>query len=151
MYQYAKANILMHRSNRVRQAASHAFVSDMFQALKAVRRHIKWKHVARSMAMNILTKGVAKRLIFSLLLAGSLGGCAYYGPPPSGYDSYSYGYPTYAGPPVSLDLGFGFYDYGRVHHRGHRAHHGHHGGYRGAHHGNRGFRDGGRGRHRGWR
>lgn len=94
--------------------------------------------------MNILTTGVAKRLIFSLLLAGSLGGCAYYGPPPATYDPYpySYGYPTYVGPPVSLDLGFGFYDYGRAHHhRGHgRVHHGH-----------RGFSQGGRGHHRGWR
>lgn len=104
--------------------------------------------------MNILTKGAAKRLIFSLLLAVSLGGCAYYGPPPSGYDSYpySYGYPSYVGPPVSIDLGFGFYDYGRVHHsRGHRTHHGYHGGYRGGHHGQRGSRHAGRGQRRGWR
>ena len=104
--------------------------------------------------MNILLKGAAKRLIFSLLLAGSLGGCAYHGPAPSGYDAYpySYAYPSYVGPPVNIDLGFGFHDYGRAHHfRGHRAHHGYHGGYRGDHHGNRAFRQGGRGHHRGWR
>lgn len=100
--------------------------------------------------MNILRQGAAKRLIFSLLLAGSLGGCAVYGPPAGAYDPYpfAYGAPTYVGPPVSLDLGLGFYDFGRVHHRGHRAHHGHqHGlrghysrGHRGVHHGNRGLR-----------
>ena len=92
--------------------------------------------------MKMLTTGVAKRLIFSLLLAGSLGGCAYYGPPSSGYDAYpySYGSPTYYGPPVTIDLGFGYYNYGRSHHGGYRG--GHHG-YRGGAHGNRGHRHGG--------
>ena len=98
--------------------------------------------------MKMLSTGVAKRLIFSLLLAGSLGGCAYYGPA-GAYDPYpySYGGPAYVGPPVSLDLGFGFYDVGRSYHRGHhghgyRSHHnrGHRGG---VHHGNRGLRHGG--------
>lgn len=106
--------------------------------------------------MKMLTTGVAKRLIFSLLLAGTLGGCAYYGPP-AAYDPYpySYGTPVYVGPPVSLDLGLGFYNDGRSfhrgHHHGHRAHHhhrGHHGGVHhghrgGGHHGDRGFRHGG--------
>lgn len=104
--------------------------------------------------MNVPVKGVAKRLIFSLLLAGFLGGCAYYGPAPGAYDPYpySYGAPTYVGPPVSVDLGFGFYDYGRAYHRGHHGHHGHrahhHRGHRGGvHHGHRGWR----GPLRGWR
>ncbi|HEY0491027.1 MAG TPA: hypothetical protein VGD30_16065 [Telluria sp.] len=98
--------------------------------------------------MKIPGAGVAKRLIFSLLLAGSLGGCAYYGPP-GAYDPYpySYGAPVYVGPPVSLDLGFGFYDYGRSYHRGHQHGHRvqHYRGHRGGvHHGNRGFGQGGR-------
>ena len=111
--------------------------------------------------MKILAKGAAKRLIFSLLLAGSLGGCAVYGPPPAAYGPapYAYGPPMYAGPSVSLDLGFGFYDFGRAYHRGHRVHHGHHHGFRGhhgrghrsVHHGHRGWRGGGHGHHRGWR
>lgn len=93
--------------------------------------------------MKIPTTGVAKRLIFSLVLAGSLGGCAYYGPP-SAYDTYPYGYgtPTYVGPPVSIDLGFGYYDFDRIHRGDYRGHN--HYGYRGgAHHGSRGFRPGG--------
>ena len=104
--------------------------------------------------MKILTKGAAKRLICSLLIGGALAGCAVYGPPPAAYDPYpySYGRPVYVGPPVSFDLGFGFYDVGRVHHqRGHGVHHRHHHGprapqhqrgQRGAHHGHRGLRGG---------
>ena len=65
--------------------------------------------------MNNMT-GAAKRLIFSLLVAGSLGGCAVYAP-------YPYEQSGYYGPaPVSLDLGFYGYGHGRGHDRG-----GHHG------------------------
>lgn len=104
--------------------------------------------------MKIQLRGAAKRLIFSLLMGGALAGCAVYGPPPAAYDAYPYGYgrPVYVAPPVSLDLGFGFYDFGRTyHHRGHgfqhrhhhgpRAHH-HQRGHRGVHHGHRGFQRG---------
>jgi hypothetical protein len=72
-----------------------------------------------------------KRLFLSLLLAVGVGGCAVYGPPYGTYDPYYYNYgpPVYVGPPVSLDLGFGFYERGHggrgYHHRGH-----HYGGYR---------------------
>jgi hypothetical protein len=63
--------------------------------------------------MNIQLKGAAKRLTLSLLTAVSASGCAYYAPPYAAYDPYYYGYsqPYYVGPPVSLSLGFGFYDY----------------------------------------
>jgi len=65
-----------------------------------------------------------------LLLAAGLGGCAVYGPPYAAYggDAYpgygypAYGYPTYIGPPVTFDLGFGYYSGHRHHH--HRGHHG---------------------------
>jgi hypothetical protein len=105
--------------------------------------------------MKSTIKGAAKRLVISLLLACGLGGCAYYGPPYAPYDSsypyYSYG-PGYAYPPVSLDLGFTYFDHGSRHHGGHgwghhggRGHHGfHHGG--GGHHG---FHHGGGRHHRG--
>lgn len=89
-------------------------------------------------------------MVAALLLAGGLGGCVY--APPYAYDSaypgYHGGYPGYAGPPVSLDLGFNFYDRPRYpgnRHHGWR-HHGdwprHHGGYH--HRGGWGY---GRGRH----
>lgn len=104
--------------------------------------------------MGTRLKGAAKRLLISLLLASGLGGCAVYGPPYA-YDSYpggyGYGYPAYVGPPVTLDLGFQFYDHG---HR-HGYHHGYHHGYRGhgggGWHGGRGW-NGDRGHHggRGW-
>jgi hypothetical protein len=86
--------------------------------------------------MNLHLKGAAKCLIFSLLAAASLGGCAYYEAYPSGYgyDAYPYGQPGYAGapyyvgPPISLDLRFESRRGGG--HHGHRGHHGghHHGG-----------------------
>lgn len=86
-----------------------------------------------------------RRIVAVLLLAGGLGGCVY--APPYAYDSTYpayYGYPTYAGPPVSLDLGFSFYDGPR--HHGVRHHGwGHRGGW-GGHHRGGGWR-GGRGRH----
>ena len=102
--------------------------------------------------MDMRIKGAAKRLILSLLLALGLGGCAVYGPPYSAYDSYYPGYaaPVYVGPPIALDLGFGFYDHGYRHHRGHGyRHHGGHG-YRhhGGHHGGGHHRRGGHGRGR---
>ena len=66
-----------------------------------------------------------RRLSLALLLAGGLGGCAVYAPPYAAYDPYysypSYGYPTYVGPPISLDFGFGYYEH-RHSYRGH--HHG---------------------------
>ena len=105
--------------------------------------------------MTILPKGAAKRLLFSLLAGVALSGCAVYGPPPGAYDPYPYGYgqPVYGGPPVSIDLGLGYYSVGRAyHHRGHGYHHRHHHaprvhhhqrGHRGVHHGHRGFRGGG--------
>jgi hypothetical protein len=70
--------------------------------------------------MNTQMKGAAKRLILSLLVATSASGCAYYAPPYAAYEPYAYGYsqPYYVGPPVSLDLGFGFYDYHGGGHRG---------------------------------
>jgi hypothetical protein len=63
--------------------------------------------------MNTQMKVAAKRLTLSLLVTVSATGCAYYGPPYAVYDPYYYGYtqPYYVGPPISLDLGFGFYDY----------------------------------------
>ena len=92
--------------------------------------------------MTLLTTGAAKRLILSLVTGVALSGCAYYGPPPAAYDAYPYAYgpPVYGAPPVSIDLGFGFYDVGRAHH--HRGHGLRHGGHRGAYHGHRGHRRG---------
>lgn len=49
-------------------------------------------------------KGAAKRLVFSLLAASSLAGCAGYGPydtEESYYDSFSPGYVEHGGPQVS--------------------------------------------------
>lgn len=90
--------------------------------------------------MKTQTKGVAKRLVISLLLVAGLGGCAVYGPPYSAYDGgYGYGAgPAYVYPPVSVDLGFSYYDRGPRYNRGHGWGH-HHGRW---HHG--------RGHHRGW-
>lgn len=75
-----------------------------------------------------LPKGAAKRLTLSLALLSALGGCAVYGPPspvPYGYYGMAangqplyaappvYGGPYYApayiGPPISLNLGLGFW------------------------------------------
>lgn len=73
-----------------------------------------------------------KRLILSLAACAALSGCVYaplpyaYDAAPAYYGPYSYAYPTYVGPPVSLD--FGFYE--------HRYSGGHGwGGYRGGWHG----------------
>ncbi|WP_306397534.1 hypothetical protein [Telluria beijingensis] len=101
--------------------------------------------------MNLQMMGAAKRLIFSLLLASGIGGCAVYGPPyaihDAGYapaygystystypaDSYYGGYPytgpAYAYPPLSLGLGFSYYDRGPRHDRGHGWGHRHRGGH----------------------
>jgi hypothetical protein len=80
-------------------------------------------------------KGAAKRLVISLLLACGLGGCAVYGPPYAPYEStYPYGGPAYVYPPVSLDLGFTYYDRGPRYYDGPR----YYGGPRWGHH-NRGF------------
>ena len=87
-----------------------------------------------------------RRLILSLAAGAALSGCVY-APLPYAYDAapvaapayygpYSYAYPTYVGPPVSLN--FGFYE-----HR-YRGGHGW-GGYRGGWGG--GYRGGWRGRH----
>ena len=107
--------------------------------------------------MNLQIKGAAKRLTFSLLLACGLGGCVAYGPPYATYDgayvpaygyssyssypyygAYPYSSPAYAYPPVTLGLGFSYYDRGPRHY-GHGHHHG-----RGHYHG--GHRHGGHGR-----
>lgn len=87
-----------------------------------------------------------RRVGVALLLAAGLGGCAVYGPPYAAYDPYSsygypaYGYPTYVGPPISLDLGFGYYS-------GHR--HYHHGGHGHGWRSHRGWSGHGGGHHRG--
>jgi len=84
--------------------------------------------------MNTPGMRAVKRLAVGLLIAGNLGGCAVYGPPyAAAYDPYyypSYGYPTYVGPPVSLNFGLGYYDrgYGHYHH-GHGKYHGGRGWY----------------------
>jgi hypothetical protein len=118
--------------------------------------------------MNLQIKGAAKRLTFSLVLAAGLGGCVAYGPPYATYDgayvpaygyssysaypyygAYPYASPAYAYPPVTLGLGFSYYDrgsrhYGHGHHHGRGHYHGghgwrgHHGGHGGRHHGGRG-------------
>ena len=69
--------------------------------------------------MNTRNVPVLKRCAAGLLLAAGLGGCAVYGPPYGAYDPYygNGGYSTYAGPPVEVNLGLGYYgdrrDYGR--------------------------------------
>jgi len=89
--------------------------------------------------MNTPGMHAVKRLAAGLLVAGSLGGCAVYGPPyAAAYDPYyypGYAYPTYVGPPVALNFGFGYYDRGYRH------------GYYGKHHG---YRSHGWSGHRGW-
>lgn len=51
--------------------------------------------------MEKVTKGVAKRLIFSLLALSALGGCAVYGPPgPYVYGTDTNGQPLYEAAPV---------------------------------------------------
>lgn len=98
--------------------------------------------------MDTPKTGALRRVVITLLLAAGLGGCVY-APPYAAYDaSYpAYAYPTYVGPPIALDFGFGFYDgprhghYRRHHHHGWRHHGGHHRGGWG--HG----RGRGRGRH----
>lgn len=88
--------------------------------------------------MDKQLKGAAKRLIFSLLVATMLSGCAIYEPAYPGYAPYqpypygSYAYPGgpyYVGPPVSLDLWFGSVSGG---HRGGWGG-GHRGGWGGRH------------------
>lgn len=91
--------------------------------------------------MNIHITSSLRRVAAALLLAAGLGGCAVYGPPyayDAGYPAY--GYPTYVGPPIALDLGFGYYR-GHGHYRNH-----HHHGWR---HGGGGHDRGGWGHHRG--
>jgi hypothetical protein len=93
--------------------------------------------------MTARSTGVLKRCAAGLLLAAGLGGCAVYGPPYSGYDPYyGGGYSTYAGPPVELNLGLGYYGGSRNNY------------YRGdgwrdgrGHYGGRGHDGRGRGRH----
>jgi hypothetical protein len=80
-----------------------------------------------------------KRLILSLAAGVALSGCVY-APLPYAYDPvpaaapayyggpYSYAYPTYAGPPVSLN--FGFYEH---RYRGGHGWGGYRGGWRGRH------------------
>lgn len=76
--------------------------------------------------MDVRHVFIVRRLAAVLLLAAGLGGCAVYGPPYAAYDAYpsygypAYGYPTYVGPPISLDLSFGYYSGHRHHHGGHR-------------------------------
>lgn len=101
--------------------------------------------VRNGLIMGTRCKRGAIRLVAALLLAVGLGGCVY-APPYAAYDPYyaGYSYPAYVGPPVSLSLGFGYYE-----HR--HSKHGYHGGYRGRYHGgyHGGYRHGwgyGRGR-----
>jgi hypothetical protein len=94
-------------------------------------------------AMKQHLKGVAKRLILSLVAASALGGCAVYEPGYPGYaaDPYAYGAPVYSGvpyyvgPPVSLDLWYGSFGGGYRGYHGYHGygHHGHHGGWGGRH------------------
>lgn len=76
--------------------------------------------------MNTRHRRTARRVATAILLAAGLGGCVY-APPYAAYDPYypTYSYPTYVGPPVTLDFGFGNYR----HHHSHHGHHGHYGGY----------------------
>lgn len=127
--------------------------------------------------MRLQLAGAAKRLIFSLLLAGGVGGCAVYGPPYGAYGSgyapaygystypaysYSGGYPyagpAYAYPPLSLGLGFTYFDRGPRYHGRHGWGHGRghgwrhdgrgRGDWRGPHRGHGDHRHQGRGRGR---
>jgi hypothetical protein len=99
--------------------------------------------------MNSHAKGAAVRLTFSILALSALGGCAVYAPAPGPYAYYGsdvngqpvyaapygtpystvspyYYAPAYAVPPVSLNLGLGYW-------RGDNR-----GGYRGGYRGGRG-------------
>lgn len=117
--------------------------------------------------MKLQIGSAAQRLVFVLLLACSAAGCVYAPPyaaydggyaPAYGYSGYpaysSYGYPyarpAYVYPPVTLGLGFSYYDRGPRHYGGHRWGHGgrHHGahGWRGHHGGHSHHYHGGRGR-----
>ena len=100
--------------------------------------------------MNVHFNSSLRRVAAALLLAAGLEGCAVYGPPYAYDGSYpAYGYPTYVGPPVSLDLGFAFYDGPRHGHYRHPHHHGWRGhGWR-HHRGGWGHHRGGWGHHRG--
>jgi hypothetical protein len=106
--------------------------------------------------MDTRRNGVAKRLMFSLAVGAAgaaLSGCAVYGPPYAVYDPapaaapyysypYTYGYPTYVGPPLSLN--FGYYEH---HYRGGHGWGGH--GWRGHGWGGHGWGGHGWGGH-GW-
>jgi len=86
--------------------------------------------------MDTRYRRLARRVVTAILLAAGLGGCVY-APPYAAYDPYysPYAYPTYVGPPVTLDFGFGYY-------RHHHSYHGHRGYYGG--HGRHGWGRGGR-------
>ncbi|THC39235.1 hypothetical protein [Massilia sp. Mn16-1_5] len=77
--------------------------------------------------MDTRYRRAARRVVTALLLAAGLGGCVY-APPYAAYDPYypTYGYPTYVGPPVTLDFGFGYYRHNHSYH-GHRGYYGGHG------------------------
>lgn len=119
--------------------------------------------------MKKLPKGVAKRLIFSMVVLSAMGGCAVYAPPYPGpyvYGMDANGQPVYAAAPVNavpyyypyyypnyypnyydpMYLGPPvFFNFG-FHSGGSRSFHGGGGGFRG---GGGGFRGGGRGSHGG--
>ncbi|ALK95401.1 hypothetical protein AB595_16625 [Massilia sp. WF1] len=93
--------------------------------------------------METRKQGAAKRLILSLAAGVGLSGCVYappyaapysaygysaYDTAPGYYQPYSYGYPTYVGPPLSLSFGFYEHDY-----HGGRGWGGYRGGWRGRH------------------
>lgn len=87
-------------------------------------------------------KSTARRVVFSLLMAAALGGCATYASGPHAQPAY------YGAAPVSVGVGLGFYqgDYG-YRNNGHRYHGRHHGDRGARHHGLRGHQ--GRGAHPG--
>lgn len=95
------------------------------------------------MLMETIKTGVAKRLILSLVLLFSIGGCAVYAPPPPAYSYFDsngqtvyvtpqvvpapvYVNPGYVWPPVFFN--FGFNSWGG---RGYYGGRGYHGGGRG--------------------
>ena len=83
--------------------------------------------------MNTSGMRAIKRLALGLLVVSGLGGCAVYGPPyAAAYDPYyypGYAYPTYVGPPVSLNFGFGYVDRGYGYRNGYGHYHGGRGWY----------------------
>jgi hypothetical protein len=97
-------------------------------------------------AMDPRKSSILKRIILSLAAGAALSGCVY--APPYAYDAapvgssyyypYAYDYPTYVGPPLSLN--FGYYHSHRSG-SGWRDH-----GWRGGRSGYGGYRGGGRGR-----